>query len=79
MRKTQIDIVTDTSASDRQIITDGLNAYNSLHVPADDYSPLCVFARSECGEIIGGLLGETFWGWFHIELLWIDEDCRSQA
>lgn len=61
MPEPRIEIETDASSSDRQIITNGLNAFNRLHVPADNYSPLCVFARSDSGKIIGGLLGETFW------------------
>ncbi|MBT6148817.1 MAG: GNAT family N-acetyltransferase [Gemmatimonadetes bacterium] len=79
MPKARIEVGTEVSSTDRQILTDGLSAFNRLHVPSDDHSPLCVFARSENGETIGGLLGETFWRWLHIELLWISEDHRGQG
>jgi GNAT superfamily N-acetyltransferase len=79
MHEPRIEIGTDASSSDRQIITDGLNAFNRLQVPADNYSPLCVFARSDCGKTIGGLLGETFWRWLHIDLLWIEEGERGHG
>ena len=79
MHQTRIEVGTEVSASDRQMITDGLNDFNRLHVPADGYSPLCVFARGESGVPVGGLLGETFWRWLRIELLWIEEGCRGHG
>ena len=30
-------------------------------------------------EIIGGLLGGTYWGWLYISILWVDEKYRHQG
>ena len=79
MHQAHIEVGSVASEADRRLVADGVNDFNMLHVPADDYSPLCVFARSEAGETIGGLLGETFWHWLHIELLWIKEDRRGRG
>ncbi len=67
------------SDADRQVILDGINSYNRGRVPDDGYLPLSVFARSDDGQTIGGLLGETFWQWLHIELLWVEEQHRRHG
>jgi ribosomal protein S18 acetylase RimI-like enzyme len=41
--------------------------------------PLDVFIRDEDGEILGGLVADTYWGWLAIEDLWIDHRLRGQG
>ncbi|MDP9364255.1 MAG: GNAT family N-acetyltransferase [Chloroflexota bacterium] len=57
----------------------GLAAFNRQHAPEDDYRPLALFLRDPDRTIVGGLVGETFWGWLHVDLLWIREDLRGQG
>ena len=35
-------------------------------------SPLDVFIHDQDGQIVGGLVADTYWGWLDIEDLWID-------
>lgn len=79
MNEPRIRIEAAASAADRKIIADGLDAFNRGRVPPDGYTPLSIFARDDDGEIIGGLLGETFWDWLHVDLLWIAEAHRGRG
>lgn len=42
-------------------------------------SPLDVLIYDEQGQIVGGLVADTYWGWLAIEDLWIDAGLRGQG
>ena len=42
-----------------------------------DYRPLAITLR-EGDEIVGGLIGETYWGWLYIDSLWMAEKFRRK-
>jgi GNAT superfamily N-acetyltransferase len=79
-RTTQISISIEDQPdpAQRSAVLDGLIAYNRQHVPDDHYQRLTIFLREE-DRVIGGLLGETYWGWLHISILWIEEGYRRQG
>jgi GNAT superfamily N-acetyltransferase len=55
-----------------------LAAYNESKAGNDGVQRVAIFLRD--GErIIGGLLGNTYWGWLVIEIMWIDESARGQG
>ena len=66
-------------SQDVMYVQNCLQEFNLLHAPADNYQPLQIFLRTEEKTILGGLLGETYWGWLHISYLWIDESLRKQG
>jgi GNAT superfamily N-acetyltransferase len=74
-----ISIEENPSPQDVDFVQNGLRQYNLLHAPADNYQPLQLFLRSKEKTILGGLLGETYWGWLHISILWIDETVRQHG
>lgn len=41
--------------------------------------PLSIVIRNDNGNIIGGLVGSTYWNWFDVKLLWIAEDFRGRG
>jgi ribosomal protein S18 acetylase RimI-like enzyme len=51
--------------------------YNLQYADADNLAPLAAFLRDAQGEIVGGLAGGTYWGWLHIDVLWIREGLRG--
>jgi GNAT superfamily N-acetyltransferase len=55
----------------------GLSAANRLAAGDDGYLPLAVFLRDASGSIGGGVYGGTYWGWFHVEVLWVRQDLRK--
>jgi GNAT superfamily N-acetyltransferase len=67
------------TTEDRDIISAGLVTFNQQHAPPDAYRPLDVYMRDADGQIVGGLLGETYWGWLHVNILWLREDVRKRG
>lgn len=41
--------------------------------------PLAIFIRNSQNEIVGGLVGDTYWGWLDIDDLWIDKVLRGKG
>lgn len=60
-------------------VVKGLEAYNLKFAPPDGYRPLNVFLRTSEQEVVGGLLGVTYWGWLCVDRLWLKEDQRGQG
>ncbi len=56
----------------------GLIGYNVMKAPPADHRPLAVVAR-RAGEIVGGFLGHTHWGWLFGRQLWTAEEVRGNG
>ncbi len=50
-----------------------------MFAPDDGYDPLIITVRDGTGGIVGGLLGETYWGWLHIDVLWLVDSARHNG
>jgi GNAT superfamily N-acetyltransferase len=61
------------------IIGGGLREYNVQQAGDDRFHRICFSLNTPSGEIVGGVLGEIFWGWFHLDLLWVKEELRNQG
>ncbi len=71
--------ITDAPDEDLDdIIRSKTRAYNSDFVP-DDFEYLSVYARTDEGELVGGLTAKTYWDYLDIEFLWVDERFRNQG
>ncbi len=73
-----ITITDNPDPNDVQIIENGLTAFNLQHAPPEKYQRLVVVLRAVDNRIVGGILGNTWWGWLRIDVLWIDEAVRDQ-
>ena len=67
------------SETETDYIRDALNQFNCAHVGDDGHTPLHLIEYDADGNIIGGLLGGTYWGWLYIDILWVREDHRRQG
>jgi GNAT superfamily N-acetyltransferase len=67
------------SETDIEFVRKGLEGFNLRHAPAADHRELILLVRDADGGLAGGLLGETYWGWLHIGILWLDEKIRGQG
>jgi predicted N-acetyltransferase YhbS len=66
----------------RREIVKGLRAYNVAAVGKFDHRPLTVTIRERGkmgGKIVGGLVGETFFGWMFVSLLSVSERHRGNG
>ena len=44
-----------------------------------DNRPLAVIVRDPAGVVVGGIQGQTHWGWLYVQRLWVDEGQRGQG
>jgi GNAT superfamily N-acetyltransferase len=73
----QIEADTDQSAAHR--IIQGLERFNRQYAPEDQYNRLVITMRDTHHEIMGGLVGGTYWGWLNVDYLWVSEDARGMG
>jgi N-acetylglutamate synthase-like GNAT family acetyltransferase len=59
------------------IIGRGLSAYNKQQAGEEKFQRLCFVLQSSDNEIVGGALGELYWEWFHLDLLWLKDELRG--
>jgi GNAT superfamily N-acetyltransferase len=74
-----ITLENDPSPDDVSAIREGLRAFNRLHAPDDEHRELVLILRGPDGSPAGGLLGDTYWGWLQVGILWLDEKHRRQG
>jgi ribosomal protein S18 acetylase RimI-like enzyme len=67
------------SPNDAEYIRKKLNEYNLQYFEAENHQDVSVFWHDKQGNIVAGLLGVTFWGWLHINDLWVSENLRKQG
>ena len=71
--------VDDPSNSARGIIGPGVGMFNESKVGASGYQPLQFVVQTSDDEVIGGVVAETYYGWCHIDLLWVHEEHRGHG
>lgn len=72
-------IESNPNPADRRIIGQGLDEYNRQHAGDSNHQELAVLVRDADGHVLGGLLGDTYYGWLAINLLWVDAAWRGQG
>ena len=60
-------------------IRERLNQFNKDNVGDDGHTPLNIAEYDKEGNIIGGILGGTYWGWLYIDILWVKEELRRKG
>ena len=60
-------------------IRDALYRFNEERVGDDGHTPLNIVEYDEEGNIAGGLIGGTYWGWMYVDILWVREDRRGRG
>ena len=69
----------NTESQKSQIIGDLIRSYNRSKREVAESEPLNLYAEDEHGEIMAGLVAETFGNWLEIEYLFVKEDLRGQG
>lgn len=62
-----------------QIIGDLIRSYNRSKREVAESEPLNLYVEDDSGELMAGLVAETFGNWLEIEYLFVKEDLRAQG
>jgi GNAT superfamily N-acetyltransferase len=65
--------------ADYTVVGFGIRDFNVQHAGPSEHQHLCLFLHAPDDQVVGGLIGATFYGWLLIELLWVREDLRGQG
>ena len=60
-------------------IRDALCRFNEVTVGGDGHAPIHIVEYDGEGNVIGGLIGGTYWGWMYVDILWVHEDHRRKG
>ena len=76
MDELKLTITSEANPADVEVLRAGLTEHTLSKNRERDYKILMVLLRDEAGNIVGGLYGNTLWGWLEISLLWVAESLR---
>ena len=62
-----------------QEIGDLIRSYNRSKREAAESEPLNLYVEDDSGQLMAGLVAETFGNWLEIEYLFVKEDLRGQG
>jgi len=62
-----------------EIIGKGLGSFNLQHAGEEKFQRICFALHSPDQEIVGGALGEIYWDWFHLDLMWVKDGLRGRG
>lgn len=80
MNNLTITVEDNPSAEDIRAVIGKILDYNNNSQKQEDVAyPLVILIRDAIGEIVGGLVGKTHWGWLFISHLWVTESLRGQG
>ena len=69
----------NTESQKAQEIGNLIRSYNRSKWEKAESEPLNLYVEDEHGEIMAGLVAETFGNWLEIEYLFVKEDLRGQG
>jgi GNAT superfamily N-acetyltransferase len=75
----RVSVEEDPAPADKQVVVDGLLAFNVGYIGDPGVTPMAVFLRGADGEVLGGLLGRVKWRWLYIEKFWLPDSLRGQG
>jgi GNAT superfamily N-acetyltransferase len=75
----QIVYVDNPEESAWGIIGRGISKYNRKQAGDNQFQRLCFVLHTPDQEIVGGVLGETYWEWLYIDLLWVKDELRGHG
>jgi GNAT superfamily N-acetyltransferase len=75
----QIVYVDNPEQSAWGIIGRGVGNYNRQQVGDNQFQRLCFVLHAPGQAIVGGVIGETYWGWLYIDLLWVKDELRGRG
>ena len=72
-------ILENTESQKAQEIGDLIRSYNRSKRETAESEPLNLYVEDEHGQLLAGLVAETFGNWLEIEYLFVKEELRGQG
>ena len=69
----------NTESQKAQEIGDLIRSYNRSKREAAESEPLNLYVEDDSGQVMAGLVAETFGNWLEIEYLFVKEEFRGQG
>ena len=57
----------------------GIRNYNTQQAGDNKHQSVCFVVHAPDQEIVGGVIGETYWEWLYINLLWVKDELRGRG
>ena len=70
---------TNPNENEIRYIRESLYRLNEEIVGADGHKPINIVEYDGDGNVIGGIIGGTYWGWMYIDILWVQENHRRKG
>ncbi len=67
------------SQEEINFVNHALEEFNTTAVGPDNHELLNIVEYDSKGNVIAGILGGTYWGWMHLDILWVDEKYRKSG
>lgn len=61
------------------IIGRGIHDYNRQQAGDNKFQRICFVLQNTDQEILGGMIGEVYWDWLYIDLMWVKEELRGRG
>lgn len=61
------------------VIGGGISEFNSRQAGDDNGKNLCFVVKASDGDVVGGVIGATYWDWLYVNLMWVREDLRGSG
>lgn len=62
-----------------EIVGGAIDNYNQQQVGDYHGKSLCFVLKGPDQEIVGGVIGSTYWDWFQLDLMWVTAELRGRG
>jgi len=74
----KVELISLADVPDLAVITEGLGEHAlASGIEPRNAEPVCILLRGDHNQVVGGLKGNTAWGWLHVKELWVAEIARG--
>jgi GNAT superfamily N-acetyltransferase len=75
----ELEIALEPNEDDERMVREAIYAENRLKAGDQHYERLSIFLRDPRGQLVGGVIGSTYWGWLVTDFMWVAEDLRGRG
>ncbi|TYQ27769.1 GNAT family N-acetyltransferase [Pseudanabaena sp. UWO311] len=79
MEQLRIDVAIEPQSDEIEFVMQQIINFNRNRVGEGNYKHLAIFLRDVDGHIVGGLVGETYWQWLYVDVLWVQDSFRGEG